>query len=148
MTSPAPLPLSTPLHIVPPCDGIDPAYAERAGRRLPGRARRGYGHRDGGPPADGPRLRRHATPRSFDLTTVANAENYDELVARPRHPVHWVRGHRMLSFLGTTHVGSLPGNGFVVPPGERCTAHCSCDPGDRTGAAQLPHPGDAGQRPP
>ena len=61
------------------------------------------------PPADGPRLRRHATPRSFDLTTVANAENYDELVARPRHPVHRVRGHRMLSFRGSAHVRYLPG---------------------------------------
>jgi GTP cyclohydrolase I len=49
------------------------------------------------------------SPRSFDLTTFANDEGYDELVLARGIPVHSVCEHHMLPFLGTAHVGYLPG---------------------------------------
>jgi GTP cyclohydrolase I len=49
------------------------------------------------------------SPRSFDLTTFANDEDYDELVLARGIPVHSVCEHHMLPFLGTAHVGYLPG---------------------------------------
>ena len=49
------------------------------------------------------------SPRSFDLTTFANDEGYDELVLARAIPVHSVCEHHMLPFLGIAHVGYLPG---------------------------------------
>jgi GTP cyclohydrolase I len=49
------------------------------------------------------------SPRSFDLTTFANDEGYDELVLARSIPVHSVCEHHMLPFLGVAHVGYLPG---------------------------------------
>ena len=49
------------------------------------------------------------SPRSFDLTTFPNDEGYDELVLARAIPVHSVCEHHMLPFLGTAHVGYLPG---------------------------------------
>ena len=48
-------------------------------------------------------------PRSFDLTTFPNDENYDELVLARAIPVHSVCEHHMLPFVGVAHVGYLPG---------------------------------------
>jgi GTP cyclohydrolase IA len=48
-------------------------------------------------------------PRSFDLTTFANDEAYDELVLARSIPVHSVCEHHMLPFIGVAHVGYLPG---------------------------------------
>jgi GTP cyclohydrolase I len=48
-------------------------------------------------------------PRPFDLTTFPNDEDYDELVLASGIPVHSVCEHHMLPFLGTAHVGYLPG---------------------------------------
>jgi GTP cyclohydrolase I len=49
------------------------------------------------------------TPRPFALTTFPNDENYDELVLASGIPVHSVCEHHMLPFVGTAHVGYLPG---------------------------------------
>ncbi|HEV7146617.1 MAG TPA: GTP cyclohydrolase I, partial [Pedococcus sp.] len=49
------------------------------------------------------------SPRSFDLTTFPNDEQYDELVLARAIPVHSVCEHHMLPFVGVAHVGYLPG---------------------------------------
>lgn len=64
--------------------------------------------------ADTPRRMAHAyaemlSPRTFDLTTFPNDEDYDELVLARGIPVHSVCEHHMLPFVGTAHVGYLPG---------------------------------------
>jgi GTP cyclohydrolase IA len=112
MTSaPSAFPAPTPLRVVPPADGIDLAGAERAAAAFLTAL---------GVPADpadaGATPRRMArayaemlTPRSFDLTTFANDEDYDELILARGIPVHSVCEHHMLPFLGTAHVGYLPG---------------------------------------
>jgi GTP cyclohydrolase I len=48
------------------------------------------------------------TSGSFDFTTFANAEGYDELVVVEDIPVHSVCEHHMLPFVGVAHVGYLP----------------------------------------
>ncbi|WP_300014434.1 GTP cyclohydrolase I FolE [Pseudonocardia sp.] len=112
MTSPAPdLPPVTPLRVVPPVEGIDLAGAERAAGDF--LAALGV-PTDSGATAETPARMARAyaemlSPRSFDLTTFANDENYDELVLARAIPVHSVCEHHMLPFLGTAHVGYLPG---------------------------------------
>src|SRR5262249_51534985 len=49
------------------------------------------------------------TPRSFDLTTFANEEGYDELVLARDIPIRSVCEHHLLPFVGVAHVGYLPG---------------------------------------
>ena len=49
------------------------------------------------------------TPRSFDLTTFPNDEDYDELVLARAIPLQSVCEHHMLPFVGVAHVGYLPG---------------------------------------
>ncbi|MEV6810261.1 GTP cyclohydrolase I FolE [Streptomyces sp. NPDC051132] len=49
------------------------------------------------------------SPRPFDLTTFPNDEGYDELVLARRIPVRSVCEHHLLPFVGTAHVGYLPG---------------------------------------
>jgi GTP cyclohydrolase IA len=46
---------------------------------------------------------------SFDFTTFANTESYDELVLVEGIPVRSLCEHHMLPFVGTAHVGYLPG---------------------------------------
>ena len=48
------------------------------------------------------------TPGTFDLTTFANAEGYDELVLVQNIPVTSLCEHHMLPFVGVAHVGYLP----------------------------------------
>jgi GTP cyclohydrolase I len=48
------------------------------------------------------------TSGSFDFTTFANAEGYDELVLVEDIPVRSVCEHHMLPFVGVAHVGYLP----------------------------------------
>jgi GTP cyclohydrolase I len=50
------------------------------------------------------------TPRSFNLTTFANDEGYDELVLARDIPFHSLCQHHMLPFTGVAHVGYLPGD--------------------------------------
>ncbi|MHA6783247.1 GTP cyclohydrolase I FolE [Pseudonocardia saturnea] len=112
MTSPAPaLTQATPLRVVPPAEGIDLAGAERAAGDF--LAALGV-TTDSGATAETPARMARAyaemlSPRSFDLTTFANDENYDELVLARAIPVHSVCEHHMLPFMGTAHVGYLPG---------------------------------------
>jgi GTP cyclohydrolase IA len=49
------------------------------------------------------------TPREFDLTTFPNDEGYDELVVVEDIPVQSLCEHHMLPFMGTAHIGYLPG---------------------------------------
>jgi GTP cyclohydrolase I len=103
----------TPLRVVPPPESreIDLAGAERAAGDL--LTALGVAT-DTAATADTPRRMARAyaemlSPRSFDLTTFANDEHYDELVLARAIPVHSVCEHHMLPFLGTAHVGYLPG---------------------------------------
>ncbi|WP_406122516.1 GTP cyclohydrolase I [Streptomyces canus] len=50
------------------------------------------------------------SPRPFDLTTFPNDEGYDELVLARSIPVRSVCEHHLLPFVGTAHVGYLPGH--------------------------------------
>jgi GTP cyclohydrolase I len=50
------------------------------------------------------------TPRSFNLTTFANDEGYDELVLARDIPFHSLCQHHLLPFIGVAHVGYLPGD--------------------------------------
>ena len=101
----------TALRVVPPSEGIDLARAERAAASfldalgVPG---------DTDATAATPRRMAQAyaellTPRSFALTTFPNDENYDELVLASGISVQSVCEHHMLPFVGTAHVGYLPG---------------------------------------
>jgi GTP cyclohydrolase IA len=61
-----------------------------------------------------PRRMAHAyaelfSPRPFDLTTFPNDEGYDELVLARAIPLRSVCEHHLLPFVGTAHVGYLPG---------------------------------------
>ena len=101
---------SGPLRVVP-TDGVDLAGAERAAAAF--LTALGV-DTDAGATADTPRRMASAyaellSPRSFDLTTFANDEEYDELVLARGIPVHSVCEHHMLPFLGTAYVGYLPG---------------------------------------
>ncbi len=49
------------------------------------------------------------TAREFDLTTFPNDEAYDELVLVQDIPVQSLCEHHMLPFIGTAHIGYLPG---------------------------------------
>ena len=101
----------TALRVVPHSEGIDLTRAERAAAAfldalgVPG---------DTDATAATPRRMAQAyaellTPRSFALTTFPNDENYDELVLASGIPVQSVCEHHMLPFVGTAHVGYLPG---------------------------------------
>jgi GTP cyclohydrolase I len=50
------------------------------------------------------------TPRPFDLTTFPNDEGYDELVLARAIPFASLCEHHLLPFLGTAHVGYIPGD--------------------------------------
>jgi GTP cyclohydrolase I len=110
VTAAEPVTLPT-LRVVPPSDGVDLTAAERAAtaflRAL------GVGT-DSDATAATPRRMAHAyaemlRPRPFELTTFPNDEDYDELVLAGGIPVHSVCEHHMLPFVGTAHVGYLPG---------------------------------------
>jgi GTP cyclohydrolase I len=49
------------------------------------------------------------TPRSFNLTTFPNDQDYNELVLARDIPFHSLCQHHMLPFKGVAHVGYLPG---------------------------------------
>ena len=110
MTSTASIPRSAPLRVVPPSD-VDLPRAEQAAAAFLGAL--GVDTNTDAT-ATTPRRMAHAYaemlhPRSFDLTTFPNDEGYDELVLASGIPVHSVCEHHMLPFLGTAHVGYLPG---------------------------------------
>ena len=53
------------------------------------------------------------TPRSFELTTFPNDEQYDELVLARAIPVRSICEHHLLPFVGVAHVGYLPASRIV-----------------------------------
>ncbi|MFC1416715.1 GTP cyclohydrolase I FolE [Streptacidiphilus cavernicola] len=100
-----------PLHVAADTSGMDLDAAEEAASRFlkalgvstdseslrdtPGRMARAYAEL--------------FTPRPFDLTTFPNDEGYDELVLARSIPLRSVCEHHLLPFVGTAHVGYLPG---------------------------------------
>jgi GTP cyclohydrolase I len=103
---------ATALRIVPPSDGVDLVRAERAAAAFLDALGVPVG---GGATVATPRRMAQAyaellTPRPFALTTFPNDENYDELVLASGIPVQSVCEHHMLPFVGTAHVGYLPGD--------------------------------------
>ncbi|MET8767885.1 GTP cyclohydrolase I FolE [Streptomyces sp. NPDC004658] len=119
------------LRVVHEPDGIDLAAAEAAAGRFlaalgistaseslrgtPGRMARAYAEL--------------FTPRPFDLTTFPNDEGYDELVLARRIPVRSVCEHHLLPFVGTAHVGYLPGARILgLSKLARVVEHFACRP--------------------
>jgi len=99
------------LRVVAPPRGVDLSAAEHAaaaflsalGLDLRGESVRGTPRR---------MARAYAelfTPREFTLTTFPNDEGYDELVLARDIPFASVCEHHLLPFVGTAHVGYLPG---------------------------------------
>lgn len=105
-------PAAPVLRIAPDDGGVDLAAAERAAgqflhalgiptgtealRGTPARMARAYAE--------------FFSPRPFDLTTFPNDEGYDELVLARSIPLRSVCEHHLLPFVGTAHVGYLPGS--------------------------------------
>lgn len=124
-------PAGPALRVVHEPDGIDLAAAERAAgqflsalgistaseslRGTPGRMARAYAEL--------------FSPRPFDLTTFPNDEGYDELVLARRIPVRSVCEHHLLPFVGTAHVGYLPGGRILgLSKLARVVEHFACRP--------------------
>src|SRR4051812_45286749 len=99
------------LRVAVPRDGIDLAAAESAAAAF----LTALGIDPSRPGlTDTPRRMAHAyadlfTPREFTLTTFPNDEGYDELVLARDIPFASVCEHHLLPFVGTAHVGYLPG---------------------------------------
>ncbi|MEE4418362.1 GTP cyclohydrolase I FolE [Streptomyces bugieae] len=69
------------------------------------------------------------SPRPFDLTTFPNDEGYDELVLARSIPVRSVCEHHLLPFVGTAHVGYLPGRRILgLSKLARVVEHFACRP--------------------
>jgi len=126
VTAAEPVTLPT-LRVVPSSDDVDLAAAERAATAF----LRALGvDTDSDATAATPRRMAHAyaemlRPRPFELTTFPNDEHYDELVLAGGIPVHSVCEHHMLPFVGTAHVGYLPGGGSSACPSSRGSSSCS-----------------------
>ncbi len=122
---------SSALRVVHDPAGIDLAAAERAAgdflralgvatdseslRGTPGRMARAYAEL--------------FSPRPFDLTTFPNDEGYDELVLARSIPLRSVCEHHLLPFVGTAHVGYLPGQRILgLSKLARVVEHFACRP--------------------
>ncbi|MCQ0025135.1 GTP cyclohydrolase I FolE [Streptomyces somaliensis DSM 40738] len=69
------------------------------------------------------------SPRPFDLTTFPNDEGYDELVLARSIPLRSVCEHHLLPFVGTAHIGYLPGNRILgLSKLARVLEHFACRP--------------------
>ncbi|MEV7380408.1 GTP cyclohydrolase I FolE [Streptomyces lydicus] len=127
----APIPAQAALRVVQENDGIDLVAAERAAGQFlqalgisteseslhgtPGRMARAYAEL--------------FSPRPFDLTTFPNDEGYDELVLARSIPVRSVCEHHLLPFVGTAHVGYLPGRRILgLSKLARVVEHFACRP--------------------
>ncbi|MER5845467.1 GTP cyclohydrolase I FolE [Streptomyces prasinus] len=125
------MPSVTALRVVRDTGGVDLAEAERAAAQFldalgidtgteslhntPGRMARAYAEL--------------ISPRPFDLTTFPNDEGYDELVLARSIPVRSVCEHHMLPFVGTAHVGYLPGHRILgLSKLARVVEHFACRP--------------------
>ncbi|WP_371502617.1 GTP cyclohydrolase I FolE [Kitasatospora sp. NBC_00374] len=124
-------PLPAALHVVHEPDGIDLAAAELAA----GRFLTALGIRTDTESLRGtPRRMAHTyaelfSPRPFNLTTFPNDEGYDELVLARAIPVRSVCEHHLLPFVGTAHVGYLPGERILgLSKLARVVEHFGCRP--------------------
>jgi GTP cyclohydrolase I len=69
------------------------------------------------------------SPRPFNLTTFPNDEGYDELVLARSIPLRSVCEHHLLPFVGTAHVGYLPGERILgLSKLARVDEHFACRP--------------------
>ncbi|WP_458248651.1 GTP cyclohydrolase I FolE [Streptomyces sp. MAI_2237] len=69
------------------------------------------------------------SPRPFDLTTFPNDEGYDELVLARNIPLRSVCEHHLLPFVGTAHIGYLPGRRILgLSKLARILEHFACRP--------------------
>ncbi|MFD5894833.1 GTP cyclohydrolase I FolE [Streptomyces sp. NPDC060366] len=69
------------------------------------------------------------SPRPFDLTTFPNDEGYDELVLARSIPLRSVCEHHLLPFVGTAHIGYLPGHRILgLSKLARILEHFACRP--------------------
>ena len=69
------------------------------------------------------------SPRPFDLTTFPNDEGYDELVLARGIPLRSVCEHHLLPFVGTAHIGYLPGQRILgLSKLARVLEHFACRP--------------------
>ncbi|WP_152626330.1 GTP cyclohydrolase I FolE [Streptacidiphilus carbonis] len=126
-----PIPAPAALRVVHDTDGVDLAAAEDAARQFlhalglstdsesmqgtPGRMARAYAEL--------------FSPRAFDLTTFPNDEGYNELVLARSIPVRSVCEHHLLPFVGTAHVGYLPGQRILgLSKLARVVEHFACRP--------------------
>ncbi|WP_255945816.1 GTP cyclohydrolase I FolE [Streptomyces odontomachi] len=124
-------PVTAPLRVVHDTDGVDLVAAEAAAGRFlralgistdteslrstPGRMARAYAEL--------------FSPRPFDLTTFPNDEDYDELVLARSIPLRSVCEHHLLPFVGTAHVGYLPGRRILgLSKLARVVEHFACRP--------------------
>ncbi|MEV4682284.1 GTP cyclohydrolase I FolE [Streptomyces kurssanovii] len=131
--SPSPEPVAAPvaLRVVHDGEGVDLTAAELAAgqflqalgidtgseslRGTPGRMARAYAEL--------------FTPRPFDLTTFPNDEGYDELVLARSIPLRSVCEHHLLPFVGTAHIGYLPGQRILgLSKLARVLEHFACRP--------------------
>lgn len=55
------------------------------------------------------------TPTPFEMTTFPNDGGYDELIVARAIPARSLCEHHMLPFVGTAHVGYLPGHRILIP---------------------------------
>ena len=68
-------------------------------------------------------------PRSFEMTTFPNDGGYDELIVARNIPVRSLCEHHMLPFVGTAHVGYLPGERILgLSKLARVVEHFACRP--------------------
>jgi GTP cyclohydrolase I len=121
----------SPLHVVRDTSAMDLDAAEEAAaqflkalgvstdseslRGTPGRMARAYAEL--------------FSPRSFELTTFPNDEGYDELVLARSIPLRSVCEHHLLPFVGTAHVGYLPGKRILgLSKLARVVEHFACRP--------------------
>ena len=120
-----------PLHVVPDDSGVDLDAAEEAAAQF--LAALGVAT-DSESLRGTPRRMAHAyaelfSPRPFDLTTVPNDEGYDELVLVRSIPLRSVCEHHLLPFVGTAHVGYLPGQRILgLSKLARIVEHFACRP--------------------
>ncbi|WP_244258371.1 GTP cyclohydrolase I FolE [Streptomyces sp. Tu 2975] len=129
--SPEPVPAPAALRVVHDVEGVDLTAAELAAgqflqalgidtgseslRGTPGRMARAYAEL--------------FSPRPFDLTTFPNDEGYDELVLARSIPLRSVCEHHLLPFVGTAHIGYLPGQRILgLSKLARVLEHFACRP--------------------
>ncbi|MDJ0418801.1 MULTISPECIES: GTP cyclohydrolase I FolE [Rhodococcus] len=125
------MPAHATLHVLPQAPGRDMAAAEDAAamflealgidldseslRDTPRRMAYGYAEL--------------FTARPFDLTTFPNDEEYDELILVRNVPLRSVCEHHLLPFVGTVHIGYLPGERIIgLSKLARVAEHFACRP--------------------